>query len=361
MEELLSRLKESGHTFSIAEVGCGLPVAHSFMMLDGASKAIKLAISPYSKDVQDVLTREYYYRAKRSVSREQVLALLEYLDDVSDSVFSVAYSVQIGVDKCSHGYIGVSRGDIKTIYHFTFGYGINKITAAKLLIEIAKKVIYRVVYDQEIEWGVSVFDGVWRYSDGDHIFAPWMLPRNFATFAIVKGEWARYTEILRSNPRSNLSVGFIKGSFNPVHQGHIQMATKATSLGIKPIFSLTTKTFDGKETSLETLIRRAADISMQYDCVIDSDNMMMKDLIRDFEHHADPDYPIYVHLFMGVDVFSKFDINDVSSAVEVHVFFRETSINNITFHQGEYSTLSSTQLREQQNEISNPPAEGSAN
>lgn len=349
MEELLSKLTKDGLTLSIAEVGCGLPVAHSLMMLDGASNVMKLAVSPYSKDVQDSINRKSEYDVTRSVSTTSVLSLLSYLMDEVESCIYVAYSMQVGVDKCTHGYIGICgpKTDKIVIYHFTLGYGVNKSTAEPIIKSMVEKIIYRGIYQEKINY-ISVFDGTWTYHGENLVFDPSLLPVNFTTFAIVDGEWKRYTEVLRDT--SGDEVGFIKGSFNPLHNGHRQMADKAIELGITPIFSLTTRTIEDKIVSVGELVSRANEISKKAICIIDSSNVLMRDLIRDFHNHRDPDIPLYPSLFMGVDVFSKFDINDVDSDVDVHVFFREARFKNVVFHQSEFPTLSSTKIRES-NEI----------
>lgn len=344
---LLARLTEAKKTFSIIELGCGIPVAHSFMQQSGASKVITMACCPYNKDYQAEMTG-LDLAVTRSVSLEVVQELLQNLRDVAKGEsFHVAYSIQAGMSaKICHGYIGISDGLSVVIYHITLGKDIGKQKAGMYMIALVDDLIKYHIFGERRTLcnsdDISLIDGAWSTPNvalTGLTFSASLLPDNFGTFCWAAGAWHRVVDIYR---QLEGGLCIIKGSFNPMHDGHKQLVEAAKAHTNLPLLCMTTKSIDGKRATAAELIQRAIDSGNA--CVIDSHNVYMRELIDDLSQWDHTTRTL--HLFMGIDVFLKFDPTDVDETVRVHVYHRNCTMNNISFHDSKYATLSSTAIRE---------------
>lgn len=348
--EVLSGLRSAGITLTISELGCGLPIAHNLMKLDGASKVVMTAVSFYSKEAQQKQTN--LPEDVRSVSKEAVHNTLMYLLDTNPNSLAFAYSLQAGFNKTTHGFIGIGSKDegvLTNIYHFTLPGDWTKVGAGDYVEQIFIQLINIYLGEQSaIECYRESIDGAW-YGTGHNgynmlFFKPSMLPEKFGTFGIKDGKWIRLTELIRA---CGDNICLIKGTFNPLHDGHRYLREIAFQYSSTPFLCTTTYSFDGKTASVQELVERA---TTNGTTIIDSNNIKMIDLINDILVVTRTSKPI--HLFMGIDVFTKFDLHDINGKdVHVHVLFRECTTNNVTFYNSDYATLSSTQIRNQSNEV----------
>jgi len=347
---LLVKLIEAKKAFSIIELGCGVPVAHSLMLQRGSSKVLTMACCPYGRDYQSEMTG-LDLGAVRSVSVEMEQELLKNLyDDSHGEDFHIAYSMQSGsTARVSHGYIGICCGEYSAIYHVTLGQEMSKDIAGKCMVSIVEDIIeYHILSGNMSTVGkdgkTSFIDGAWSCHDLNKesvTFDPSIMPHNFGTFCWAAGQWHRVVDILR---QLEGGMCLIKGSFNPLHDGHKQLMGAAMDFTNIPLMCMTSHTLDNKNTALHELVERAQKMPGAI-CVIDSHNVYMRELIADLKQW-DNGPKRTIHLFMGIDVFSKFDVNDVSEEVKIHVYHRVCEVGNISFHDSMYSTLSSTSIRE---------------
>jgi len=348
---LLTKLIKAKKTFSIIELGCGIPVAHSIMQHTGSSKVITMASCPYNKQYQADLLGLDILEMSRSVSKEVVEGLLNTLRSSSKGEsFHVAYSIQAGSSaKVCHGYVGICTDIFGAIFHVTLGRDMNKSIAGRCMESIVEDLIeYHILCGSMSTVGAdgstSFIDGAWsnhNMNTESFLFDATLLPMNFGTFCWSSGQWCRLVDVFR---QLEGGLCLIKGSFNPMHDGHKQLVTAAKEFTNIPLMSMTTKTIDNKVTVPMYLIERTEKM-IGYTCVIDSHNILMKDLIADLSKWDNSSRNI--HLFMGIDVFVKFNTNDVNEDVKIHVYHRQCNIGNVSFNDSKFSTLSSTQIRNQ--------------
>lgn len=344
---LLTKLIEAKKTFSIIELGCGIPVAHSFMLQSGSSRVLTMAACPYSRDYQTEMTG-IDLTVTRSISVEMVQELLDYLANKGhNESFHIAYSVQAGSSaKICHGYMGIRMGKNVAIYHITLGVSMPKDIAGICMMALVEDMIEyhvlsgtRSVVDGN---GTSRIDGAWSNSNFADLcsFDASLLPDNFGTFCWASGQWYRTVDIFR---QLEGGLCLIKGSFNPLHDGHKQLIHAASEFTNIPLLCMTTRTIDGKYSYPIGLIDRANSVPGSV-FVIDSRNVYMRELIADITRWEDTAQR-NIHLFMGIDVFAKFDVSDVNEDVKIHVYHRQCSVNNISFNDSKYADLSSTLIR----------------
>ncbi len=338
MKKLLEYLTAANLTFSITELGCGMPVAHEFMSLSGASKVLKYANCPYGKDAQIKITGK---NGIRSVSLLNTASLLENIGKY-EADFDIVYSIQCGDDKEFHGYVGLSFEGFKIIYHMSVTRNVSKKVAGAVMVGMFKSIVYKHVLGYATD--LHLIDGAFSHNSSlIYNFDPTLLPANFRSFVIdSSGSWMRTTEYLRGMSH----LGLVKGSFNPFHVGHQQLVDEAVRQGYIPLLSLTASTVQGKITLVADLVSRA--IATNMCCLIDSDNAKYINLIAVLRNIKR--YNGIIGIFAGVDVYHKmekalFDLSDV----KFHIFHRDMTDGNVRFHQSKFADISSTKIREDAN------------
>ena len=247
MKDKIQRLHDSDMYGVFVEMGCGTAVTSALYSVAGASKTVYFAESPYSKDRQE----ELFGKASRAVSIERVNGVLEtYWEKYSDKVNCV-YAATFQIDdgdgsKSTHGWIGVRNKQGKKFYHIT-------------VPEIFSR---DMIFGRIAEQGISVLSGqipdnVDIINDGDQDADINDVINNFSdlnTVCFSNGKLVRPEDVIRNKKH----VVLYKGSFNPMHVGHMSLIKRAQDrFGEDVILGLSAHPFGKNDMDSISIAQRA--------------------------------------------------------------------------------------------------------
>lgn len=278
--ELIKKIHESRLFGIFVEMGCGNPVAHELCKVPGASNTIFYAENAYDKD----FSKEKYNLKSRFVSKETILSISQTLDELTKASIGSGSTVsnskakinlqyistfQIGNfnDVSTHGFIGIKRkfAPLPTIYHISIHESLSREQYIDKIADIGLKLIGR---DPEIACydDIDCVDATDRLQET--IF--YISKSKYHAFAYIKsnGEICRLEDLLRT---SSDNIIIYKGSFNPVHNGHIEISNKIKELYPNSIFcfSISTNIYDKGSSHFEDLAERVRILNkLEYEVLI---------------------------------------------------------------------------------------------
>jgi nicotinic acid mononucleotide adenylyltransferase len=266
--ELIQKIHESNTYGIFVEIGTGMPVSEALFEVEGASKTIYSASSPYSKQSQEL---ELGWGKYRSVSLESIEQALEKINvkEKANNVNTVfVSSFQLGTENTiSHGWIGLMTNKSVLYYHITLtGYCIFN---RKTFINCVKKIGLEILYAQNnLELLASICEtGVVDIIENQHgeslIIETLKLktPTRQTEFPITissEGKLIRLEDLIR-----NKDLIIYKGSFNPIHNQHMVLlnAAKQNYSNAIPIFSISLNTYGKENINNEELLFRIKSIN----------------------------------------------------------------------------------------------------
>jgi nicotinic acid mononucleotide adenylyltransferase len=249
MLSVVSNLINDGYKATIIECGHGALVANEFLSTPGASQLVVYGKQPYSKDIQhfDYPSTEDY----RSVSQEFVYHIMraeltrnhiQYGDKTITFVSS--FQLSDGGKLC-HGYFGIGQyiGDEPhfTIYHLSF---YKKHNSKQLWITQIKNHLMDIIerHFYQPSKTIGVVDAIWEsyrtktntIEMVQNIEATLIINNdadvaendNFLCFT-PNNEMVRFEDIIRLNKGKTRGLIMQKGSFNPFHRMHRNIAENA--------------------------------------------------------------------------------------------------------------------------------------
>ena len=246
-KDKIKHLHDSDMYGIFVEMGCGTAVTSALYSVPGASKTVYFAESPYSKEHQE----ELFGKASRAVSIERVDSVLEtYWNKYSDKVNCV-YAATFQIDdgdgsKSTHGWIGVRNKETKKFYHIT-------------VPEIFQR---DMIFDRIAKQGISILFGqipnnVDIINDGEQESDINAVIDNFSDFNLVcfsNGKLVRPEDVIRNKKR----VVLYKGSFNPMHIGHMSLIKRAQErFGEDVILGLSAHPFGKNDMDSSAITMRA--------------------------------------------------------------------------------------------------------
>jgi nicotinic acid mononucleotide adenylyltransferase len=248
MSNIVKNLINDGYKATIIECGHGALLINEFLSTPGASQLVLYGKQPYCKDVQ----RDEYPSVEglRSVSQDFVYNVmraelsrnLKYID----KIITFVSSFQLGEEgKLCHGYFGIGQfyenEPHYTIYHLSiYLTDTRKEYFISLIKDYLMKIIDRHFYKPSIN--VSVVDAIWESYRSPHprdiiqlrqnIEATLMINNNikdhenFLCFS-PDNQMIRFEDIVRLNKGKNKGIIMQKGSYNPFHRMHRNIAENA--------------------------------------------------------------------------------------------------------------------------------------
>lgn len=263
--ELIDRIRDKGMYGVFIEAGCAGIVSHLIQMEPGASKIVYASVCPYSKDFQEL----EYGITERSVSSNAVTNMvdtwLESNHAKNESVnFVYSSSFQIGdVDGniVTHGWICFfdKIHNRFSRYHITLPSKMRRATYIEMIGDIGLHILYAGVgnvprncyIDNMNTIGIGVTIEKDRLNLLDSIIHSSMGKEQVVCFD--GGRIIRLEDLYRKH--NELIV--YKGSFNPLHNVHLEFAeTVETRTGVRPVFSISLDTYEKGEVDGKDLLQR---------------------------------------------------------------------------------------------------------
>jgi nicotinic acid mononucleotide adenylyltransferase len=264
MEKRKSKIEaiHASDTFGIfIEAGCGLVVGNALMEVAGSSKTVYFAECPYSKD---------YQKAKydvpdniRSVSMEMVghvahyyrTAMVNYtfmngVEPKEPVNFIYASSFQIGEynDKATHGWICIFVKSKKTFFYFHVSIHDSLSRKAYLdkISQIGVDLIYHCTTEEDpyhtvpSNCCIDMIPILPDFGDLQSMFRSIRSEEKDNFICIKEQKLCRIEDLFRDQ---NVILLY-KGSFNPFHNGHMEIAKQAEEkYGVKPVMVISSEVY----------------------------------------------------------------------------------------------------------------------
>ena len=243
-ESFIKNLINSNIKMHIIEIGASCPFAYGMMNIPGASKVVHCAESPYGNAI------EKYNIKSRMVSKEAVLEIsrqvrFDHLNDDVNMIIVTSFQIPSNNDIVPHGWICIAT---KTDYdwdpkffHVTlwdnYQYDIvGGKFSRKMSIDYIALIIHRFIEDNYIKNNgmrnmryVDIHDNVLEQETLTNIIA------------YVDGKPVRFED----HTREYSTLLLYKGSFNPMHIGHLELVKNAEKrhANSKVVFAISRNTY----------------------------------------------------------------------------------------------------------------------
>ena len=235
----------------VIETGCSTATSSKLMDIAGASKTIFYSLQPYSK----VYEEQRYGSFPRSVSKEFINSVLDTESNVDSTNFVFASSWQLHSDsdplQVPHGWFGLldKKNNVKYFLHFTFNHRILKSYNDLIQGKHNPKVVYQETRDLLIDTighiGINLIHTLIKgditqfdlneipnnsYLSLDIAYCNDKLDIKLLMNVLEKFK-GDYFLVFKDNQairledlmREKNSISIIKGSFNPVTHGHVEL------------------------------------------------------------------------------------------------------------------------------------------
>ena len=313
LKKLKDILEAEGKKVLVVEIGAACPIAHGLMQCEGASKVVYHTESPYgsAKSIYPHSLEDY-----RMVSAEAVANIAmhhvrrkhsENLD--YNTVIVTSFQIRSGGNdnKVPHGWVAIATikgelsGEIET-FHLTMAYPDGEYYNR---IESIEKIGLEVT---------ALFDA----DRSDTVDGGSMLSamNSRATCLIHEGKLARIEEVSRKYRR----IVLYKGSFNPMHLAHEEIARKVMAEDTLVILGISRNTYSKGQVSLVEMVDRCKNISELGYTVAIFEEGYFYDSIEILKKRTG----LPVDVAMGVDTFNRlarcYDTGDFSPLERIRIY-----------------------------------------
>lgn len=352
----------------ICETGAGCPVASTILNTAGASAIIYDTHVPYSKESQE--DAGYMINTPRSISSDFCAKVIARKSANMNANAIFVSSFQVGEDRCTHGWIGISYPSFTRYYHITLGVGVDRTRAIRRIGDIGVILMCKAL-------GETVVEPLEIDSVLDESFTPiWeelIVSDNEYAFLIDKSEYVQRLEVMRD--LGNIIV--FPGSFNPLHDGHKEMMA-ATGAWIQAngdsdfevehqgLYCITMRNVDeSKNPKVESILGRLPLLLEDHDVLI-TNSPGFKDFAKLHKRLGN----VTIHVPVGWDTFGRMEdelLSEKFNFITWHIFDRDNVIKNcresgsvqgkqiirnleanacVVLHENrEHMTMSSTEIR----------------
>lgn len=267
----------------IVEAGSGTAIISALMSQPGASRTVHYGLQPYSKEISHKLYGEF----KRNVSKEFIQKALEVeIEKNKDSVnFALVASWQLSdgdLDKYCHGWFGFwNKSNSKShLLHFSFPKGemMDRLESFCQISQIATDIIHSGISGDISEITntkhSAILDMAYISTSGvdyevDYDLVLNFLEKNEKDYFLVFNKEGMIR--IEDFSRSGQSFIIQKGSFNPIHHGHVNLMDE-TSKELpqsKLAFLISTYRYDKPHIDVDELKQRINTITdLDYNLII---------------------------------------------------------------------------------------------
>ena len=302
-------LEENNRKVYIVEIGAGCPVAQGLYDCPGASKVVYHSESPYGS------ANDLYGSAigsHRMVSKETVECIIGSIKDHMIKKFNMiivtSFQIKSGEDdiRIPHGWVGISRlidGQwIDEYYHLTLAYIDGKMADRIESIHSIGGEIERIIVGYATPWYVDVAESPTIFETKCPVF-------------FKNNEPFRLEEVSRKYKR----IALYKGSFNPLHYGHVEIANRVSDEDTLVIFAISKNTYEKGLVNIDSFIDRLSAINNKGFIVAFFEEGYFYDNTQYLKNRTG----LPVDLVMGVDTFNRlikcYDNCDFSSNEEYSI------------------------------------------
>jgi len=313
MKDFIQKQFEQKRIFKIVEIGAGVPVASRILCTPGASKILWETSSPYSS------AKKLFQIDSRMVSKEAVETIINKTPK-EDFNTLVVTSFQIPSEEkiVSHGWIGIwsLEFDHPIYLHVTLNSVYGKDLSRQDCIEKIGDIVLELISSYD-NWQVKMKDTKFGFVDNiifrDYILDSYqLLSQQFLNTLVCfdEGIPVRFENVSRKYSQINM----YKGSFNPVHSAHLEIAKIAESKfeNSRTFFAISRNTFGKGIIEEKELYKRINRINMKGYPVLVFDNGFVYDNFQAIQKRFSGN----VMPIMGADTFNRFmncwNTNDLS-------------------------------------------------
>ena len=236
-ERLVQRIHDSDAMAVVSVAGAGTAAISWLLGVAGASRTVLEISVPYASSA---LTEFVGHEPSQFVSEDTAKAMAKsayrralHLRDGSQPVAGIACTATIATDRAKRGehrcHIAAWDGSGITTYNLTFVKGLRDRTGED---EIASLLVLRALADSA---GIS-FDADLKLDTSERVQTTTMAYSD-AIAALMAGH-IEHAVVYPDGSQSAdepVSGGILSGSFNPLHEGHEEMAQAASRMLGKPV------------------------------------------------------------------------------------------------------------------------------
>ncbi len=285
------------------ENGCGgNPIAANILKIPRSSSVVQATLCLYDEDINREFFEISENKIKRAISEQYVyeVALSDNINNfikqdtkyiISTSFVLNAHTEDIVTKEdawkanhvSTHGYICIYNIDtnIASVYHVSLHYPNTREENIKLIGEIGIKILHDHIFKTNKSQDCFV-DNVSYYDKniGErdiHSTLEYMYLQNkdhVMYFSSDNKELYRIEDLMRSLPDNNTTLTILKGSFNPLQFGHIELLSLVTkhSNSAKGVFAISVGNRDKNTIEIKDLISKINSINkLGYDVLIFKD------------------------------------------------------------------------------------------
>lgn len=305
MKDFIATQNALGRVFKLVEIGAGVPVADLILSAPGASKIVYETECPYGS------AKEKYGITDRMVSQEAVIKIFKETNFKNFNSLVVT-SFQIPSDNyvVPHGWVLIGfKNGVYDVFHVTLQHLYLKEESRRTYIERLGKVVVGLIsaFDESNKPDLSKIVSGWVDRTRHHPIKQ----NNLNTVICYDcGVPVRFEDITRKYSSLNL----YKGSFNPIHSAHLEIAKIAEQRNenSRTVFSLSRNTYQKGKIPEEQLLERIRAINFAgYPVLVFDDGFFYDNVLAVQNRFSGKVNPI-----MGADTFNRlmncYETNDLS-------------------------------------------------